>query len=102
TDTTTNTITGTTSVVVSAAAATQLGVSATANATAGSPFNVTVASEDACGNVATGYTGTVHFTSSDPRATLPADFTFTAADNGTHTFTNGVTLLTAGGQTITA
>ena len=27
---------------------------------------------DAYGNVATGYTGTVHFTSSDPKAVLPA------------------------------
>src|SRR5205823_3549799 len=33
---------------------------------AGAPFNFTVTALDGNGNVATGYTGTVHFTSSDP------------------------------------
>jgi hypothetical protein len=32
---------------------------------------------------------------------LPADYTFTGGDAGTHTFTNGFTLQTAGGQTVT-
>src|SRR5262249_32705885 len=45
----------------------------------------------------TGYTGTVHFASGDPRATLPANSTLT---NGTGTFT--VTLRTTGAETITA
>src|SRR5262249_12043873 len=44
------------------------------------------------------YTGTVHFASSDPQAVLPADYTFTAADGGRHTFT--ATLNTAGTQTL--
>ncbi len=52
--------------------------------------------------IATGYTGTVHFTSSDGSAPLPPNYTFTGADAGTHTFTNGFTLRTAGGQTVTA
>jgi hypothetical protein len=47
----------------------------------------------------TGYTGTVHFTSSDLQAVLPADYMFTAADHGTHTFT--VTLKTASTLSIT-
>src|SRR5262249_59836649 len=55
---------------------------------------------DAVGNVITGYTGTVHFTSSDPKASLPADFTFTTDDNGVETFS--ATLFTAGTQSITA
>ena len=38
------------------------------------------------GNTATGYTGTVHFTSSDAQAVLPADYTFMAGDAGVHTF----------------
>jgi hypothetical protein len=42
--------------------------------------------------------GPVHFTSSDVQAGLPADYTFTSADNGTHTFT--VTLKTAWTQSI--
>jgi hypothetical protein len=33
---------------------------------------------------------------------LPLDYTFTAADNGVHTLTSGVTLVTQGSQTITA
>ena len=48
----------------------------------------------------TGYLGTIHFTSSDVQAGLPANFTFTAGDDGTYTFT--VTLKTAGSQSITA
>ena len=45
--------------------------------------------------------GTVHFTSSDRLATLPANYTFTAGDAGTHMFGNGVTMKTIGHQTIT-
>src|SRR5581483_6630964 len=50
--------------------------------------------------VNTAYTSTVHFTSSDPLAALPADYTFTAADAGTHTFT--VTLKRSGAQSVAA
>ena len=45
------------------------------------------------------YGGTVHFTSSDPKAVLPADYTFNFADAGAHTFV--ATLNTPGPQTIT-
>ena len=51
--------------------------------------------------VATGYTGTVQFTSTDGAATLPVNYTFTAGDAGTHTFTGGFTLRTAGFQIVT-
>src|SRR5262249_55656279 len=57
---------------------------------------------DAFGNVATGYTGTVHWTTSASTYTLPADYQFTAADAGVHTFTNAFTLSTSGTQTLTA
>lgn len=70
---------------------------------AGVPFPLTVVALDAIGDVSTEYSGTVAFASSDPLATLPVSYTFTtgeSADNGQHTFT-GVTLRTAGGQTIT-
>ena len=43
----------------------------------------------------------VHFTSSDSAAVLPPDYYFTANDAGSHTFINGVTLITDGSQTIT-
>ena len=72
----------------------------TSPTTAGAAHNVTVTAEDAYGNVATGYTGTVHFTSSDAQAGLPANYTFTGGDAGTHVFS--VTLKTAGTQSITA
>ena len=61
---------------------------------------MTVTAHDAYGNVATGYTGTVSLTSSDPHAVLPPTYTFTSYDQGTHTFS--VTLQTAGIQSITA
>jgi hypothetical protein len=68
--------------------------------TAGVSYTFTVTAEDAYGNVATNYLGTVHFTSSDARAVLPASYTFTAADAGRHTFS--ATLKTPGTQSITA
>jgi uncharacterized repeat protein (TIGR01451 family) len=63
------------------------------------PFNLklTIQSSVAAFTLA-GYTGTVHFTSSDAQAVLPADYTFVSGDAGTHTFS--VTLNTLGDQTI--
>ncbi len=60
-----------------------------------------VTAKDAYGNTATGYRGTVHFTSTDSSATLPSNYAFTSSDNGVHTFT-GVILKTAGERSITA
>jgi streptogramin lyase len=65
---------------------------------AGAAFVFTVTARDPFNTAASLYRGTVHFTSSDPAAVLPFDYTFTAADDGTHTFL--ATLFTAGGQTI--
>ena len=73
-------------------------VSASSPQSAGTPFTTTVTAQDAQGNVALGYTGTVHFTSSDPQAAVPGDYTFVAGDQGAHTFS--VTLKTAGTWTI--
>jgi hypothetical protein len=70
--------------------------------TAGTAGSVTVTAEDANGNVVTGYTGTILFTSTDPSATLPSPYTFTSDDAGSHTFPNGVIFETAGSQTLTA
>jgi len=69
--------------------------------TAGTAFSITITAKDQYGNTLTGYTGTVHFTSSDGQAVLPADYQFVVGDSGVHTFTNGVTLKTSGPQTIT-
>ena len=101
TDTVTGSITGTQSVSVLSAAATTLTVSGYPSpTTAGAAHNVTVTAHDGFGNVATGYTGTVHFTSSDARAALPANYTFTGGDAGTHVFS--VSLKSLGTQSITA
>jgi len=75
-------------------------LSAPASTTAGSAFSVTVMAQNGDGTIVTGYRGTVHFTSSDGSATLPANYTFLAGDNGSHTFT-GVVLATPGNRTIT-
>jgi hypothetical protein len=82
-----------------AATALQLGVPP--GSTAGAAFNFTVTARDSSNNVATGYRGTIHFTSTDGQAILPGDYTFQDADNGTHTF-SGTTLYTTGTWDITA
>jgi hypothetical protein len=71
--------------------------------TSGTPFDVTVQAVDIFGQVAFGYTGTVTFsvTDPDPAVVLPFDYTFTADDQGTHTFTGGFTLITPGPWTLT-
>ncbi len=91
-------ITGTSNTIgVAAAATTHFTVSAPASETAGNAFNITVTALDAFNNTATGYAGTVHFTSTDPAASLSAGSTLT---NGTGTFS--ATLHTSGARTITA
>lgn len=66
---------------------------------ANAEFPLTVSAKDPFGNLAASYAGTVHFTSSDPSATLPGDYTFTAGDNGWRHF--NATLRTPGTQSIT-
>jgi subtilase family serine protease len=88
--------------LVGAPAATHFAVSAPASATAGIAFTVTVTALDQNNNTVPGYTGTVHFSSSDTSAGLPSNYTFTSGDAGVHTLTNGVTLKKAGSQTVTA
>ncbi|HEV3081124.1 MAG TPA: fibronectin type III domain-containing protein, partial [Gemmataceae bacterium] len=104
TDTVTASITGSASVTVNPAAATHYQLAAPGSATAGSAFTVMLTALDQFNNIATAYQGKAHFTASDAGAgvVLPADYTFVAGDNGVHTFTNGVTLVTAGSPTITA
>jgi hypothetical protein len=63
--------------------------------TAGDSFDVTVTAKDQYNNTATGYTGTVHFTSNDAKAVLPSDSIFASGDNGSRTF-SAVVLKTSG------
>ena len=67
--------------------------------TSGIAFPLTVVAVDGFKNVITNYSGTVHFSSTDSKATLPADYTFTATDQGSHLFQ--LTLVTIGDQTLT-
>jgi hypothetical protein len=87
TDTANPAFTGSLSLAVTAAAAASFSVAGFPATTAGVVQTFTVTLRDAFGNIATGYTGTVAVTSSDPIASLPANYTFTSADAGVHTFT---------------
>ncbi|HTU94128.1 MAG TPA: hypothetical protein VMF69_28880 [Gemmataceae bacterium] len=101
-DTVTSSITGSdASITITPAAASQFILSAPSSVKSGSKFSVTLTVEDAFGNVVTGYVGTVHFTSSDSTASLPANYTFTASDAGVYTFTNAFILKKKGTQTLT-
>jgi len=91
----------TNSMTVTPAAAIRLSITAPATATRGRPFTITVTAFDVYNNVATGYLGTVSFTSSDNFASLPSIYTFIASDGGVHTFASGVTLRTSRSLTIT-
>ena len=69
------------------------------NAVPGKPFNLTL-TVNANGAVLPAYANTVHFTSSDPLAVLPPDYTFVpGTDAGVHTFS--VTLKSLSSQTVT-
>ncbi len=75
TDTVTSSITGEDSgVTVTPAAASQFVITGLSGGTAGVAQSVTVEAEDPYGNLVSGYTGTVQFTSTDPQAVLPSDY----------------------------
>jgi len=77
--------------------ATHFTVTAPSTAAVNTFFGFTVLALSASNQTVTGYTGTVHFTSSDPQAVLSADSTLT---NGAGTFSASLT--SVGNQTITA
>ncbi len=90
--------TGTGQVMVQAADASSLTITAPTSAIAGTPIKVTVTALDPYNNVATGFAGTVRFSSSDGNAGLPGDYSFVAGDNGIHTFQT--VLQTSGPQSL--
>ncbi len=98
TDTTTPSIKGTSAgTTVAPGAATKYVLSAPSSATHGVQTSFLIMAQDAYGNTATGYTGTVNFTSSDTSAVFsPASTTLSG-----NTSIN-VTFVTIGPQTITA
>ncbi len=78
-----------------------LSVDAPKAVTAGSSYDATVTAKDAGGTTATGYRGTVTFKSSKA-GTVPHDYTFTAADRGSHTFRDGFRFDKEGDLSLTA
>lgn len=97
TDTVTASLTGSsTPISVFSNAPTHLLVATLGAATTRAPISVQVKALDGANNISAGYSETVHFTSTDGKAILPADATL---PNGTGNFS--ATLETAGNQTIT-
>jgi hypothetical protein len=78
----------------SSGSSTVVALHAPATAVAGTPSTVDVVVTDGAGNALASFTGTAHFTSDDPNATLPADYQFSRDDAGRRSF--AVTLLRAG------
>ncbi|HYV35174.1 MAG TPA: hypothetical protein VE988_05685, partial [Gemmataceae bacterium] len=94
TDSAVSTITGTSNPI--APAATQFVINALSSTTAGDAFVFMVTAQNQFGT-ATGYAGTVHFSSSDSQVNLPADVTL---NSGQGFF--AAILKTAGNQTLSA
>jgi Tol biopolymer transport system component len=83
--------------------ATSFQITGASDRTVGEAYSFKVYAKDNSGRTVPAYTGTVHFSSTDSAAGLPADYTFTGStlggDNGVHSF--NATFNTTGPQTIT-
>lgn len=86
-----------TGIAVSAAAAARFSISVPASVTQGVGFKFTMTVLDAYGNVATGYRGKVHLSSTDAKGGK-SDYTFSSSDNGVLVFS--YTFNTLGFQTL--
>jgi hypothetical protein len=73
-------------ILINAAEAAQLLVSAPGSVMVGESFNLTVTARDAFGNVAAGYREKVSVRSTDKQAVLPASYQFTSSDKGSRVF----------------
>jgi len=97
TDTSNGDFAGTSNAIaVTVFGATHFSVAVPTTATHGTAFTVTVAALDQNNNTVSSYGGTIHFSSSDRSASLPADSTLT---NGSGSFS--VTLNATGNQAVT-
>lgn len=63
--------------------------------------SITVTARNAQGQVDASYRGTVTFSSSSSTAQLPEEYTFTAGDNGSHTFSNALKFFESGNFSVT-
>ena len=86
-------------IAASAQAATSFDVQIPSGSTTSVPFSFTVTARNGAATDAA-YAGTVHFTSDDPQAVLPPNYTFTPGDAGTHAFS--ATMNSAGSGSSTA
>jgi len=96
-DTSNSGLTATASTTVSAAAATHLTMTAPATTNTGGAVTVIVTARDPYENVVKSFADTIHFTSTDPAALLPADAALT---NGSKSFI--VKYYAPGPQSVTA
>jgi hypothetical protein len=81
----TSSISGKANVIVDAPV-THFGITTYGKPVAGTPTIINVVALDANNRPVPGYTGTVHFTSTDFYASLPDNYKFTAADGGSRLF----------------
>jgi len=102
TDTVQGSVTGYADITVEAGPVASFNIAAPASVYANTPLSMSVTARDQWNNVNTGYHGMIYFTSTDTKAALPMDYTFTSGDNGVHFFTNQAIMQTAGLQTISA
>ena len=70
--------------------------------TAGALDGFTITAEDVQGQVTPNYAGTVHFTSSDPQATLPANVDFAGSNGQVSVAAGSLIFRTDGSDTLTA
>jgi plastocyanin len=52
----------------------------------GTPISIVLTAQDLLNSTVTNYTGTIHFSSTDPAALLPVNTAFILSDNGVHNF----------------
>jgi hypothetical protein len=98
TDTVTASMTGASSPInVSPTTATHFSVATPAYANSGTALGIAVYALDAYNNIASSYSGVLHFTSSEGLATLPPDTAVTNGSTG-----SSLTMNTVGVQTVTA
>ncbi len=80
----------------------KLATSSTSGITPGTTTYAYVVPEDAAGQAVSNYSGTVHFTSNDTAAVLPADYTFTPTPGSEEYARVAVVFNTPGSVTLTA
>ena len=101
TDTVTGSITGLDSIMVGHGATTSLVVVPPATGITGQAFSIAVTAKDAYANTATGYLGTVTFSTTGGGASVPGNYTFVAGDSGSATLA-GFSFATPGAKTVIA